>query len=311
MQELEHIEVGQQANDGTGDPLRNGMAKVNANFAKVQTGVDAIDLTAVEAKEQAIAAKVVADAAVPKSQKGMAGGVAPLDASGRVPAVHLPELADYVRVDQVGAPGGVAPLNAGGKVPISSLPVSTPHGIAPLDALGKVPAANLPASEDAIPLSQKGVAGGVATLDVGGKVPVPQIPDAIAQAPTAISGVSASLQALDSKVAFVIVYPNGGTEAAPAPVVVNTRYVLPNPFPGAFVICEAQLKYSDGWGNTGWFTQASESYGTRASQLDGGSIVVRTGINNINSSPDGGGRANVGTLLSPVQCRVLVWRIKG
>lgn len=157
MEQLEQIPIGQQANDGTGDPLRNGMAKVNANFTKVQTGVDAVELTAANAEQTATEAKTTAAAAIPATQKGMAGGVAPLDATGKVPAVHLPELADYIPVEEKGAAGGVAPL----------------------DAQGKVPAANLPAAQDSIPLTQKGTAGGVATLDGAGQVPVGQLGGAV------------------------------------------------------------------------------------------------------------------------------------
>ncbi len=151
MQELEHIEVGQQDNDGKGDLLRRGMIRVNDNFAKVQTGVDAVELAAVQAAQTAAEAKTTADAAIPAAQKGMAGGVAPLDATGKVPAAHLE---DYLLAEEKGTAGGVAPL----------------------DAQGKVPAVNLPAAEDSIPLSQKGQPGGVATLDTGGKVPVGQLP---------------------------------------------------------------------------------------------------------------------------------------
>lgn len=176
MEQLEQIPIGQQANDGTGDPLRNGMAKVNANFTKVQTGVDAVELTAMNAAQTATEAKTTADAAIPATQKGMAGGVAPLDASGKVPAAHLPELADYIPVEEKGAAGGVAPLDAGAKVPVANLPAGTAGGVAPLGADGKVPAINLPAAEDSIPLSQKGQPGGVATLDTGGKVPAGQLP---------------------------------------------------------------------------------------------------------------------------------------
>lgn len=176
MEQLEQIPIGQQPNDGTGDPLRNGMAKVNANFTKVQTGVDAVELTAASAAQTATEAKTTADAAIPAAQKGMAGGVAPLDASGKVPAAHLPELADYIPVEEKGAAGGVAPLDAGAKVPVANLPAGTAGGVAPLGADGKVPAINLPAAEDSIPLSQKGLPGGVATLDTGGKVPEDQLP---------------------------------------------------------------------------------------------------------------------------------------
>lgn len=176
MEQLEQIPIGQQPNDGTGDPLRNGMAKVNANFTKVQTGVDAVELTATNAAQTATEAKAKADAAIPAAQKGMAGGVAPLDASGKVPAAHLPELADYIPMEEKGAAGGVAPLDAGAKVPVANLPAGTAGGVAPLGADGKVPAVNLPAAEDSIPLSQKGQPEGVATLDTGGKVPAGQLP---------------------------------------------------------------------------------------------------------------------------------------
>lgn len=176
MEQLEQIPIGQQDNDGTGDPLRNGMAKVNANFTKVQTGVDAVELTAASAAQTATEAKTTADAAIPAAQKGMAGGVAPLDASGKVPAAHLPVQGDYIAAEEKGAADGVAPLDAGTKVPLANLPVGTAGGVAPLGADGKVPAANLPAAEDSIPLSQKGQPGGVATLDTGGKVPAGQLP---------------------------------------------------------------------------------------------------------------------------------------
>lgn len=176
MQELVHIEVGQQDNDGKGDLLRRGMAKVNANFAKVQTGVDAVELTAANAAQTATEAKTTADAAIPAAQKGMAGGVAPLDATGKVPAAHLPVQGDYIPAEEKGAAGGVAPLDAGTKVPMANLPVGTAGGVAPLGADGKVPAINLPAAEDSIPLSEKGQPGGVATLDTGGKVSAGQLP---------------------------------------------------------------------------------------------------------------------------------------
>lgn len=495
MEQLEQIPIGQVANDKTGDPLRNGMAKVNANFTKVQTGVDAVELTATNAAQTATEAKTTADAAIPATQKGMAGGVAPLDASGKVPAAHLE---DYALADEKGAAGGFAPLDAAAKVPMENLPAGTAGGVAPLDASGKVPAVNLPAAEDSIPLSQKGQPGGVATLDTGGKVPEDQLPpiptgppagsvawwplrssipagqipadgqtisratfpdlaamvaagtvpvvseadwqadplkrgsytqgdgsttirvpdlngksagavgavflrgdgalsagsggliqrdafqghhhqsirlnqraasgsaiytpdsaatgfigtdivgdasgDGVSGAPRIapetrplnVSGVwtvqafgavtnpgaadaaqlasdyAALNAAFQSQVAFTIIYPNGGSAAAPAPVAVNTRYVLANPFGSAPVMCEAQLLYADGWASTGWYSATSQSYGTRASQLNSASIVVRTGATGISASADGAGLASVNNApVTPVQSRVLVWRVKG
>lgn len=148
---------------------------------------------------------------------------------------------------------------------------------------------------------------GVWTIQAFGAVTNPGAADA-AQLASDYAALNAAFQ---TQLAFTIIYPNGGTEAAPAPVAVNTRYVLANPFPGSYVICEAQLKYTDGWCSTGWFTQQSTSYGTRASQLDRGDIIVRTGVTGVTASPDGAGQATAGTLLSPVQSRVLVWKCKG
>lgn len=199
MEQLEQIPIGQQDNDGTGDPLRNGMAKVNANFTKVQTGVDAVELTAANAAQTATEAKTTADAAIPAAQKGMAGGVAPLDETGKVPATHLPELADYIPVEEKGAAEGVAPLDAGTKVPVANLPVGTAGGVAPLGADGKVPAINLPAAEDSIPLSQKGQPGGVAPLDSVGKVPVSHIPDLGEFIPLDQKGAPGGVASLDGE----------------------------------------------------------------------------------------------------------------
>ncbi|CUK06612.1 Uncharacterised protein [Achromobacter xylosoxidans] len=136
----------------------------------------------------------------------------------------------------------------------------------------------------------------------------------VAQLASDHAALNAAFQQLEEQLAFTIIYPNGGSEAAPAPVAVNTRYVMPNPFPGSNVICEAQLMYTDGWGSTGWFTDSTSggrSFGTRASQLNGGSVVVRTGTSGVSASVDGGGAASNSYVVSPVQSRVLVWRIRG
>ena len=133
MQRLIPINVGQQANDRSGDPLRDGMSKVNENFAKVTTAMDAVETAVAQTSALAGSARDIAAAALPAVQKNRPGGVAPLDADGKVPAGNLP---DSVPMSQKGAAGGVAPL----------------------DAAGKVPAGHLP---DSIPMSQKGAADGV------------------------------------------------------------------------------------------------------------------------------------------------------
>ncbi|WP_348995646.1 hypothetical protein ABFG95_06790 [Achromobacter sp. HNDS-1] len=118
MQELEQIRIGQHADDGTGDALRDGMGKVNDNFTKVKQGVDAVESTAASAAEVAAEAKAKADGDIPAAEKGMAGGVAPLDDQGKVPAAHLPALeGGYVPLSQKGEIGGVAPLDSDGRIP--------------------------------------------------------------------------------------------------------------------------------------------------------------------------------------------------
>ena len=52
---------------------------------------------------------------IPNSQKGVAGGVAPLDESAKVPVQNLPAM-DYVPLSQKGAASGVASLDATGKL---------------------------------------------------------------------------------------------------------------------------------------------------------------------------------------------------
>ena len=56
MQRLQPINVGQQANDRTGDRLRDGMVKVNENFIKVETAVDKVEAAAAGAQQRADAA---------------------------------------------------------------------------------------------------------------------------------------------------------------------------------------------------------------------------------------------------------------
>ena len=123
MQRLIPINVGQQANDRSGDPLRDGMAKVNENFAKVTTAMDAVETAVAQTSALAGSARDIAAAALPAAQKNRPGGVAPLDADGKVPAGNLP---DSVPMSQKGAAGGVAPLDAAGKVPAGHLPDSIP-----------------------------------------------------------------------------------------------------------------------------------------------------------------------------------------
>ncbi|MEN5159685.1 phage tail protein [Achromobacter spanius] len=159
MQTLQSINVGQAPNDGTGDEHRTAFQKVNANFDKIVEGFAEVDSAINEASNSAQAAADAAQAAaqaageaIPASQKGEAGGVAPLDSEGKLPEEYLPD--EFIPVDERGVAGGVATLGVDGKVSPEQLPNAV----------------------DAIPLAEKGQAGGVATLDPDGLVPAGQLP---------------------------------------------------------------------------------------------------------------------------------------
>lgn len=160
MQTLESINVGQAPNDGKGEPHRDAFQKINANFDKVVEGVGEVGTaaeTAAQAAQSAAqaaqsagqaaqAAGEVAAAAISETEKGAAGGVAPLDSDGKLPEGYLPAV--FIPKDEKGAAGGVATLGTDGKV--------TPQ--------------QLPNAVDAIPMSQKGVASGVASLDANSRI---------------------------------------------------------------------------------------------------------------------------------------------
>ncbi|MNX88795.1 hypothetical protein D3C86_1207810 [compost metagenome] len=174
MQTLETINVGQAPNDGTGDEHRTAFQKVNTNFDRVVQGVGEIGTAAQEAADAAQAAGQVAAGAIPASEKGEAGGVAPLDAAGKVPAAHLPEQEEFIPMAQKGVAEGVATLGPDGKVTSDQLPNAV----------------------DAIPLTEKGQPGGVATLDDEGKVPAPQL----------AKGLAGGVAPLDSSVLIPDIY---------------------------------------------------------------------------------------------------------
>lgn len=139
--------------EGSGDFLANGTVPMtgdlNMNSHKV-TGV-ATPTADTDAATKGYVDSA-AEARIPATQKGQAGGVATLDDSGKVPAAQLPSM-DYVPNSQKGAAGGIATLDSSGKVPSAQLP-----------------------SMDYIPTSQKGAANGVAELDSTGRVPSTQLP---------------------------------------------------------------------------------------------------------------------------------------
>jgi len=141
-----------------------------------------------------------------------------------------------------------------------------------------------------------------------------EITGALADQADLASALAAKAAASD--IDFTIIYPNGGSAESPANVVINSRYVMGNPFPGHYVICTAEVSYNGKWGATGWFTTfyngVHEGHGVQAHQLlPDDSIIVQTGRNNVlwSGAASGGSHGDVASGSLP--CRVLVRKLKG
>lgn len=129
--------------------------------------------------------------------------------------------------------------------------------------------------------------------------------------------VDAKVQALDAATGFTILYPNGGSAAAPANVAVSTRYVMPNPFPGSFVFCVPQLLYGGIWGDPGWdgnTGSGGQAAGARAGMANS-DVVLQTAATALLVASFHGGNMHAvagGAVVStPLPCRVLCWKLKG
>jgi len=132
-----------------------------------------------------------------------------------------------------------------------------------------------------------------------------------------VQTLDTNLQALDANIGFTIIYPNGGSAAAPANVAVNSRYVSGNPFPGNHVICEVEVLYNGVWQSPGFSGSSYQqflSHGARASMYGAAEIIVQTGINSVvgySAITGGSGGIGSGTFVTSAQCRVKVWKSKG
>ncbi|HCT08784.1 MAG TPA: phage tail protein [Pseudomonas sp.] len=119
---------------------------------------------------------------------------------------------------------------------------------------------------------------------------------------------------------FTVVYPGGGNKTTPGGVAVNSRYVVTNPFPGYHVFCTAQVLYNGEWANPEFGDHYSGIggpdryiHGVQANQI-GNSIVVQTGTTGLvypNAFSGAPFLVTATTIVSPLPCRVLVWRLKG
>ncbi|MFY3626030.1 phage tail protein [Achromobacter xylosoxidans] len=156
---------------------------------------------------------------------------------------------------------------------------------------------------------------GVWTVQAFGAVTNPGAADA-AQLASDYAALNAAFQSLSGAISFAMVYPNGGSAAAPANITVNSRYVVANPFPGYRVLCQLELRVSGKWGSPGSFVanSAGNYFGCFASQFDDGDIVVQTAVNYLTSdNPAATGHAFLPapSSLTTAPARVKVWRIRG
>jgi microcystin-dependent protein len=109
---------------------------------------------------------------------------------------------------------------------------------------------------------------------------------------------------------FTIIYPNGGSEASPANVTTNSRYVESNPFPGYYVTAIPEIFFNNDWlPITSFYSigTGSQSYGMGC-QTSSTLVGISTGASSIT-----GGNAQSFNVpsenITSAPCRVKVWKI--
>lgn len=110
---------------------------------------------------------------------------------------------------------------------------------------------------------------------------------------------------------FTIIYPNGGTEQNPATITTGKRLIENNPFPGYHVLCIAQLKYENDWGETNWAYAGGNGFGTKTGHLtESDKIIIQTGNSAIAPDARSGGSilGNTQNIIS-APIRVLVYKL--
>ena len=127
------------------------------------------------------------------------------------------------------------------------------------------------------------------------------------------AAVNAVKDWVNQQIGFAIIYPNGGTAAAPANVSINTLYASASPFPGHHVICEAEVLLGGEWTGSGWYSSQTAAVGV-AAQQKGDSIYLQTGATGLVPRSNLGGNAfgiSAADVATPLPCRVLVRKVKG
>ncbi|GGW19856.1 hypothetical protein GCM10018980_25350 [Streptomyces capoamus] len=129
----------------------------------------------VNGKSQAAVVLAAADVgAIPSTAAGAAGGVAQLDATGKVPAAQLPAMSGGGAVTSVNTKTGDVVLAAGD---VGAATASHTHTAADV---GAAPASHTHTAAEvgALATTARGAANGVASLDASSKIPIAQLPAA-------------------------------------------------------------------------------------------------------------------------------------
>lgn len=122
-----------------------------------------------------------------------------------------------------------------------------------------------------------------------------------------IDGLQATLDQLDFKFA----YPNGGSSGSPANVSINTRYVVPNPFPGHSLFCVLQYFLNGEWTDIFMTFYSTGTFGGSCGQRGDGIILLTGTIGLDGTSNIIGSISNNTALITTALCRVKVWKVKG
>jgi hypothetical protein len=139
------------------------------------------DATLKSISDAAAAAQTTANAAIPQTQRGQAGGVAPLGADTKLPVAYLPTASSgSLGAIKIGTGftftgDGTLTASPGSIGAVAANLIGAANGLATLGADGKVPTGQLPPL-NYVPTSEKGQANGTATLGSDSKLTAAQMP---------------------------------------------------------------------------------------------------------------------------------------
>lgn len=97
------------------------------------------------------------DSFIPVTDKGIPGGVATLDSSGKVPSNQLPAM-NYIPTSEKGQPSGVATLDTSGKLTSGQLPTIAASGVTYDNGASGMTATNVQAALDELQVSVENAA---------------------------------------------------------------------------------------------------------------------------------------------------------